>query len=107
MPSVNRIFRLRSTVRSDEMKAESTLSSCTAGLSYHGVLIGWRDQRRLSLVRDGPGQANGLRRSRVGTVYETNSCIVVAPNPHALSSANPAVRIGGYSRRRSLVNPAN
>jgi hypothetical protein len=25
MPRVNRIFRLRSTVRSDEMKAESTL----------------------------------------------------------------------------------
>src|SRR6185437_11043927 len=31
MPSVKRIFRLRSTVRSDEMKAESNSSSCAAG----------------------------------------------------------------------------
>ena len=39
MPNVNRIFRLRSTVRRDEMKAESTLSSCTAELIDRGVLM--------------------------------------------------------------------
>jgi hypothetical protein len=36
MPSVNRIFRLRSTVLSEEMKAESTLPpaqpSCSRGV---------------------------------------------------------------------------
>jgi hypothetical protein len=40
---VNRIFRLRSTVRSDEMKAESTLPPAQP-VSGRGMPTGWRIQ---------------------------------------------------------------
>src|SRR3984957_10412753 len=76
MARVNRIFRLRSTVRSDEMKAESTLSSCAAGLwSRHAY---WLAYPALELSCTVPAsraehmQATTCSGARQ-TVYETNS----------------------------------
>src|ERR1700742_4029805 len=75
MPRVNRIFRLRSTVRSDEMKAESTLSSCAAGLWSRRAY--WLAYPALNVLY-GPAsraehmQARTCSRARQ-TVYETNS----------------------------------
>jgi hypothetical protein len=44
MNSVIRILRLRSAVRSDEMKAESTLPPAQAGLWSRRAYFGWCTQ---------------------------------------------------------------
>ena len=44
-----------------------------------------------SRARDGTSRRNGLRKSRVQTVYETNSCTLTRPNQRAPS-------FGAYSR---------
>jgi hypothetical protein len=80
-------LRLRSTVRSDEMKAESTLPPAQP-TSIRGVPMGlvlssvWLS----SVQQPGRRSACGLSRQ---TVYETNSCSPVAPHRSA-ATAGPA-----------------
>ncbi len=81
MPSVKRIFRLRSGVLNDEMKAESTLSSCTAELTIAACSLAGVTSVVVGSCARSHEQAYDLRKSRVRTVYETNSCIFARPNP--------------------------
>src|SRR6202008_3983210 len=75
MPSVNRIFRLRSTVRSDEMKAESTLPPAQP-VSVRGM-----PTRLVKPALNFPVWSCVTRQALTGqqvssarqTVYETNS----------------------------------
>src|SRR6201992_2131738 len=75
MPRVNRMFRLRSTVRSDEMKAESTLSSCAAGLCSRRAY--WLAYSALNVLHGPVSRAEDLPATTGSggrpTVDETNS----------------------------------
>src|SRR6478752_8518632 len=120
MPSVKRILRLRSAVRNDEMKAESTLPPAQPS-TCRGVPIGagstsvW-----LSLARSVHGFAGMPTTSDVAcqTVYESNSwqpghfpppLRPLAKLRHPIGVTTPArsFRIEAYSRSNCLHHLTN
>src|SRR5271170_6552195 len=83
MASVKRIFRLRSTDRSDEMKAESTLPPAKPGLSC--------------VTRPTPAGTYGVARQ---IVYETNSWYAQFPDrPPSSRPEEPQKGTGSPQRR--------
>ncbi|MEE9242838.1 MAG: hypothetical protein V3U55_02110, partial [Mycobacterium sp.] len=65
----------------EEMKAESTLSSCTAELTIAACSLAGVTSVVVKSCARRHEQAYGLRESRGQAAYETNSCTFCAPNP--------------------------